>query len=55
MKREHTKIKKQLEKLMPLEGTLKEAKIIENVQTLIKNKGGIMNITEEELRLAQTI
>ena len=32
------------------------ARAIENVQTLIKNKGNSLeNITEEELRLAQTL
>lgn len=56
MKREYGKIVKKLNNLMPLESTLKEARIIENVQTLIKNKGGTLdNITEEELKLAQTI
>ena len=47
---------KKIDTLLPLEGTLKEARIIENIQTLIKNKGGnLENITEEELRLAQII
>ena len=56
MKREYTKIKNKLENLMPLESTLKEARSIENVQTLIKNKGNTLdNITQEELQLAQTI
>lgn len=56
MKREYGKIVKKLDSLMPLESTLKEARVIENVQTLIKNKGGTLeNITEEELKLAQTI
>ena len=33
-----------------------EARTIENVQTLIKNKGGTLdNITEDELKLAQVI
>ena len=41
---------------MPIEDTLKEVKAIESIQTLIKNKGGdIANITEEEIRLANTI
>lgn len=56
MKREYTKIMKKLEDLIPLESTLKEARAIENVQTLIKNKGGNLdNITEDELKLAQTL
>ena len=41
---------------MPLERTLKEARTVENIQTLIKNKGNSLeDITEEELRLAETI
>lgn len=56
MKREYTKIMKKLEDLIPLESTLKTAREIENIQTLIKNKGGnLENITEEELRLAKTL
>lgn len=56
MKREYNKITKKLNELIPLESTLKEARAIENVQTLIKNKGNSLdNITEEELRLAQTL
>lgn len=56
MNREYSKIVKKLDNLIPLETTLKEARAIENVQTLIKNKGGTLdNITEDELKLAQTI
>lgn len=56
MKREYNKITKKLDTLIPLESTLKEARSIENVQTLIKNKGNSLeNITEEELKLAQTL
>lgn len=56
MKREYGKITKKLDTLMPIESTLKEARSIENVQTLIKNKGNSLeNITEEELKLAQTL
>jgi len=56
MKREYNKIVKKLDNLMPIETTLKQARIIENIQTLIKNKGGTMeNITEEEIRLAQNL
>ena len=56
MKREYNKIVKKLDSLMPLESTLKEARAIENIQTLIKNKGGTLeNITEEEIKLAQMI
>lgn len=47
---------KKLDELIPLESTLKEARAIENIQTLIKNKGGkLENITEDELKLAGTL
>lgn len=56
MNREYNKIKKKLENLMPLENTLKQAREIENVQTLIKNKGNSLeNISEDELKLAKII
>ncbi|MCI8519098.1 MAG: hypothetical protein HFJ51_03175, partial [Clostridia bacterium] len=56
MKREYTKITRKLDTLIPLESTLKEARSIENVQTLIKSKGNSLeNITEEELKLAQIL
>ncbi len=56
MKKEYAKIKNKKEEIMPLEDTLKEIKTIENIQTLIKNKGNSLeNITTDEIRLAQTI
>lgn len=56
MKREYNKIMKKLETLMPIESTLKEARAIENIQTLIKNKGGnLENLTSDEIRLAKTL
>lgn len=56
MKREYNKINKKIDTLLPLESTLKEARIIENVQTLLKNKGNkFEDITEEELKLALTL
>ncbi len=56
MKREFNKIKKKIDTLLPLENTIKEARAIENVQTLIKNKGNSLeNISEDEIKLAQTI
>ena len=56
MNREYGKIKKKLETLMPMENTLKEARIVENVQALIKSKGNTLdNITEQEIELAKII
>lgn len=56
MNREYKKITKKLETLLPIESTIQEARAIENVQTLIKNKGNSLNnVTEEEIKLAQII
>lgn len=56
MKREYTKIKSKIKDLLPIEETLKQARAIENLQTLIKNKGNSLdNITEEEINLAKII
>lgn len=56
MNREYNKIKKKVENLMPLENTLKEARNIENIQTLVKNKGNSLEkISEDELKLAKII
>lgn len=56
MNREYNKIKKKLETLMPIENTIQEARSIENIQTLIKNKGNTLeNISEDELKLAKII
>lgn len=56
MNREYNKIKKKIENLMPIENTLKEARQIENIQTLVKNKGNSLdNISEDEFKLAKII
>ena len=56
MKREYTKIKSKIKDLLPIEETIKQAREIENVQTLIKNKGNTLdNISEEEIKLAKII
>ena len=56
MSREFKKIKNKLENLIPIEETLKQARQIENIQTLIKNKGNkLENITKEEIELAKRL
>ena len=56
MSREYKKIKDKLDNLIPIEETLKQARGIENIQILIKNKGNkLENITKEELELAKRI
>ena len=55
MQREYEKIKEKLKILIPMESTLKEARTIENLHTLIKNNGQDFNLTEEQEKLAQIL
>ena len=50
MNKEYKKIRDELDEVMPLESTIKEARKIENIQKLIQNKGNF-NLTQEELEL----
>ena len=52
MQREYDKIKDKLKELIPMETTLKTARTIENLHTLIKNNGQNFNLTEEQQKLA---
>lgn len=54
MQKEYKKLEKELEKTLPLENTIKEARNIENIHILIKNKGDF-NLSNEELELAQKL
>ena len=54
MQKEYEKLEKELEKTLPLENTIKEARNIENIHILIKNKGDF-NLSNEELELAQKL
>lgn len=55
MNREYRKIQEKLDNIMPIEKTLKDVEKISNIQTLIKNKGGIDKLTEEEIELAKKL
>ena len=55
MQREYEKIEDKLEALMPLESTLKEARVIENLHNLIKNNRQDFNLTKEQLVLSQML
>ena len=56
MNREYGKIKNKIKELLPIESTIKQARAIENLQTLIKNKGNnLENISEEEINLSKII
>jgi len=51
MEKEYKKIKKQMNTIMALENTISEAKQIENVHNLIKNKGIGYELSEQEKEL----
>ena len=55
MEKEYEKIKEKLKELMPIENTLKEARIIENLHMVIKNNGKDFNLTREQLELAKQL
>ena len=55
MEKEYKKLEEELEKTIPLENTIKEARNIENIHLLIKNKGGDFNLSNEELELAKKL
>lgn len=55
MDREYKKIKDKLENVVPLEETLNQVEAINNIQTLIKNKGGIEKLSQEEIELAKKL
>ena len=52
MEREYQKIRERLKETLPLETTLKQARVIENLHLLIKNNGHNFNLTQEQLELA---
>lgn len=49
------KIKNLLNKTLPLENTIKNARTIENLHELIKNNGKSFELTNEELQLAELL
>lgn len=55
MEKQYKNLQKELKKIIPLENTIKEARNIENLHTLIKNKGGKFNLTNEEIELAKKL
>lgn len=55
MQREYEKIREKLKILIPMEDTLKQARTIENLHTLIKNNGQDFNLNKEELELVNLL
>ena len=55
MQREYEKIREKLKILIPMENTLKQARTIENLHTLIKNNGQDFNLSKDELELVNLL
>ena len=55
MEKEMKNINKYLEKIMPLENIIKEARLVENVHNLIKNNNKNLEINEVELEAANVL
>lgn len=55
MQKEYEKIKDKIRMLIPMENTLKQARTIENLHTLIKNNGQDFNLSEEQRKLAELL
>lgn len=55
MEKEMKNINKYLEKIMPLENIIKEARIVENIHNLIKNNNKNFEINEVELEAANVL
>ena len=55
METAYKNIKNNLEKTLPLEKIINNARTIENIHNLIKNNGKNFNLSEEEIKLAKVI
>ena len=53
MEKEHKKIKRELSNIVPLENTIKEARSVENLHTLIKNNGKNFDLSDTEKELIE--
>lgn len=55
METAYKNIKNNLDKIIPLENIINNARTIENIHNLIKNNGNNFNLTKEEIQLAKVI
>ena len=55
MQREYEKILAKIKEIVPIEKTIKTARVVENLHQLIKNNGQDFNLTNEELELAKML
>ena len=55
MQKEYEKMKEKFKILIPMENTLKQGRIIENLHMLIKNNGKNFDLTNEQIELANLL
>ena len=55
MEKEYKKIEKEINNLIPIEKTIQQVRIIENIHNLIKNNGQDFNLTNEQIELANKL
>ena len=55
MEKEYSKLENELNKLVPIENLLKEARTVENLHNLIKNNGHDFNLTQEQIELSDKL
>lgn len=55
MEREYKKMQKQISEITPLQTTINEARKIENIHTLLKNKGTNYELSQEEKELVDRL
>lgn len=55
MQREYDKIRGKMKEIVPIENTIKTARVVENLHKLIKNNGKNFDLTSEELELAKML
>lgn len=55
MQREYEKIQMKIKEIVPIENTIKTARVVQNLHKLIKNNGQKFDLTEEQLELAKML
>ena len=55
MEKTYEKLENELKNLVPIEKTISQARIIENLHTLIKNNGQNFNLSAEQIALAEKL
>ena len=55
MEKSFKQIQKQLKNIVPMEKTINDARIVENIHILIKNNGQNFNLSKEQIELAEKL